>query len=157
MSKNNGHDKAADAALEKTVEEVTKAPPAKPLWPSAIEGAFRHTSNETALDLILKPGNDLNEFGLRSEIPTNNTEGIVRATCIAIGQASAEKYNSEFVQRVIWYSLNLWPAVDGHRIDQAIKGITGANPNDKTMQKSRNFGEKLKNYAFPKKESGDSE
>lgn len=155
--KKNGHKAKVEAALDKTIEQVTKAPQAKPLMPSAVEGAFRHNTQTSAIDYILTPGKDINEFGLRSEIPDKDTDGMVRATCLAIGQANAEKYNSEYVQQVIWYSLNLWPAVNGHRIDQAIRGITGANPNNPAMQKGRGLGEKIKNYAFPNKNEGKEE
>jgi len=147
----NGHTKTADKAMEKTIEEVTKAPSARPLMPSSVEGALRHTQSTGAIDYYLTPGKDINEFGLRAEISDTNTEGVVKGTCLAWGASLAKHYHSELVADFILTSLHLWPARNGHRIDQATQAITGIADSGLGKQKG-GISNWVKNKAFNRKE-----
>jgi len=162
--KGNGHKPEAVAEesppqLEPTaemVEALTQAPQEPPpqednrLAANFVENSMRQAEQETALGLLVKPGDSTQDILMRTNVPSKVTEGVVKAmSAIRIIMQCREDGDLRGEQEV-WYALSLLPSVDGARAKMLVEAVTGSSrPGE---ENSRSISSWIKKNAYGTKE-----
>ena len=156
--KGNGHKSPTEVPVLDTTEEMVEAitrPPQEPaedhrLAANFVENSMRQADQETALGLLVKPGDSIQDILMRADIPSKTSEGTVKAMSAIHIIMQCREDGDILGEQEVWYDLSLLPSVDGKRARMLVEAVTG---NMKGGEDSSGaMAARIKKYAYGNKE-----